>query len=316
MRVHRLDRVEEFRTLAEPLLRREPARNQLLISIVHTLATAPEVYPVFRLWAVEANGEIVTAAVRTPPHNVALADPAETTALDALVAAIAEGDADAPGVVASRPYAEWFADRWKARTGESWRTTVAQGVFELRNLRPPKPAPGSPRRATPADVDLVRTWFDAFADERSPPELAERARQAPRLDTQLDDTQDAAGSGSGKRRPPHLPHRVHRDPPRRPHRPVYTPKAERGRGFASNLVAHASAWHLDRGADALLPLHRPRQSHLEQGLHRPRVRAGVRVRTTSSSFDRGLRAARGIVTRGEGGAPLRGDQRRRRSRRA
>ena len=251
MRVHRLDRVEEFRTLAEPLLRREPARNQLLISIVHTLATAPEVYPVFRLWAVETDGEIVTAAVRTPPHNVALADPAETTALDALVATIAEGDADAPGVVASRPYAEWFADRWKARTGEAWRTTVAQGVFELRNLRPPKPAPGSARRATPADADLVRTWFDAFADEALPPDLAERARQARRLDTQLDDTQDAAGIWlwEADGRPTSLTGFT-AIPRGARIGPVYTPRSERGRGFASNLVACASAWHLDRDADA------------------------------------------------------------------
>ena len=56
MRVHRFEHVDEFRALAEPILRRAPARNQLPIAIVHTLATHPEVYPEFRLWAVEDDG--------------------------------------------------------------------------------------------------------------------------------------------------------------------------------------------------------------------------------------------------------------------
>jgi uncharacterized protein len=251
MRVHRFEHVEEFRTLAEPLLLGEPARHQLLIAIVHTLVTQPSVYPEFRLWAVEQAGQIVAAAVRTPPHNVALADPVDPSALDALVDAIATQDPDAPGVVGNRPYASWFADRWKARTGEPWRTSVAQGVYELTNLRPPRPAPGSARRAGLADTDLVRSWFDAFADEALPPELAERSRQLPQLDAKLDDTQDATGiwlwEADGR---PTSMTGFTEIPVGARIGPVYTPKAERGRGFASNVVAHASLWHLDRDAAA------------------------------------------------------------------
>ncbi|HEY6565983.1 MAG TPA: hypothetical protein VI341_00570, partial [Actinomycetota bacterium] len=135
MQVHRFDHVEEFRTLAEPLLRREPARNQLPIAIVHTLMTQPEVYPESRLWAVEDAGTVVAAAIRTPPHNVALADPIDPSAIGALVEAVLDQDAVAPGVVGNRPFAAWFADRWTARTGRPWRISVAQGVFQLTSLR-------------------------------------------------------------------------------------------------------------------------------------------------------------------------------------
>ncbi|HEY6568174.1 MAG TPA: GNAT family N-acetyltransferase, partial [Actinomycetota bacterium] len=160
-------------------------------------------------------------------------------------------DAVAPGVVGNRPFAAWFADRWTARTGRPWRISVAQGVFQLTSLRSPRPAPGSARRAGLADAGLMRTWFDAFADEALPPELAEHARQLRRLDMQLDDSQDASGiwlwevegrpvSMTGFTTIP-VGARIG---------PVFTPEVERGRGYASNLVAHASAWHLDRHADA------------------------------------------------------------------
>jgi GNAT superfamily N-acetyltransferase len=254
MEVHRFERVEEFRTMAEPLLRAQPARNQLPIAIVHTLSTQPSVYREFRLWASEDDGTIAAAAVRTPPHNVALADPLEGAgpeALDALVEVIADQDPETPGVVANRPWSAWFADRWTARTGERWRTSVAQGVYELTRPRSPRPSPGSARRAGPDDADLVRAWMDAFADEALPPELAERSRQFGRLDGQLDDSQDSSGiwlwedegratSMTGFTTIP-VGARIG---------PVFTPKDERGRGFASNLVAFASAWHLDRGAHA------------------------------------------------------------------
>ena len=75
---------------------REPARNQLPIMIVHTLVMQPEVYPEFRLWTVLEDDEVVAAAVRTPPHNVALADPVHEPALDALVA-------PSPSMTLSRP---------------------------------------------------------------------------------------------------------------------------------------------------------------------------------------------------------------------
>ena len=90
MDAQRHDDVERFRALASPFLMREPARNQLPIMIVHTLVTQPEVYPEFRLWTVLEDDEVVAAAVRTPPHNVALADPVHEPALDALVDVIAE----------------------------------------------------------------------------------------------------------------------------------------------------------------------------------------------------------------------------------
>jgi hypothetical protein len=89
MDVQRHGDVEGFRALADPFLMREPARNQLPMIIVHTLTNRPEIYPEFRLWTVSDHDRVTAVAVRTPPHNVALADPSNDAALVAIVDAIA-----------------------------------------------------------------------------------------------------------------------------------------------------------------------------------------------------------------------------------
>ncbi len=250
MDAKRHDDVERFRALASPFLMREPARNQLPIMIVHTLVTQPEVYPEFRLWTVLEDDEVVAAAVRTPPHNVALADPVHEPALDALVDAIAIDDPLAPGVVGNRPWAGRFARRWAAGTGQVPRVSVAQGVFELTRVIPARGSSGSPRRAGPQDRPLIEAWNDAFADEALPPELAERSRQRSRLDGSFGEGDDLGfwlWEDDGR---PRSMTGFSTFPLGARIGPVYTPPDERGRGFASHLVASASQALMDAGAQA------------------------------------------------------------------
>jgi predicted GNAT family acetyltransferase len=251
MNVRRHDEAEAFRVIADAFLMREPARNQLPIMIAHTLATQPDVYPEFHLWTVaDDDGEVVAAAVRTPPHNVALADPVDEVALDALVDAIAADDPEAPGVVGNRPWSDRFARRWTAGTGQLPRVSVAQGVFELTRVILPRESSGSARRAGPQDRPVIEAWFEAFADEALPPELAERSRQRSRLDGSFgegdhvgfwlweDDGRPRSMTGFSTFP---LGARIG---------PVYTPPEERGRGFASHVVAFASQTLMDAGANA------------------------------------------------------------------
>jgi uncharacterized protein len=245
MEVRRHDDVESFLAVADAFLVREPARNQLPIAIAHTLSTEPEVYPEFLLWTVEQGGEIVGAAVRTPPHNVALADPTDPTVIAALADRIGVDDPQAPGVVGNRPFCTGFASRWTGRTGQLPRVSVAQGVYELTDVLEPRPCGGAPRRANSGDADLIDAWSEAFLDEALPPELAERHRQRSRGDVEtagmwLWEVDGRPTSMSGSTTIP-VGARVG---------PVYTPPAERGRGYASNLVAHASGEALADGADA------------------------------------------------------------------
>ena len=251
MQVRGHDDIARFRTLAEPFLMREPARNQLPIAIAFTAATQPEIYPEIRLWTAHERNDVVGVALRTPPYPVALADPTERATVAALADAIGADDEDAPGVVANRPFSRMFADAWTSRTGQGARTTVAQGVFELLTVRPPRPAAGMPRRATRADAELVHRWIEEFGDEALPEEMAARSRNSKRIDAALEHEGDDGGfwlweldgdpvSLTGFTTIP-VGGRIG---------PVYTPAVARGRGYASNLVAFASTWLLERGAKA------------------------------------------------------------------
>ena len=240
-----------FRAAVEPFLRADTARNQLLLGILHTVIAEPTVYPEVHLWSVRDAGEVVAAALRTPPHNVALADPTDPTAIEPLAEAVMRDDPLAPGVVANVPWADRFSAPWIERAGVVPRLTVLQGVFALTRVREPRGAPGEVRRLSATDREFVQRWFTAFADEALPEEMRERSRQRSRIDFLLDDSNADAGLWSwdvdGE---PRSLTGFTRIPGGGRIGPVYTPPAERGRGYASNLVAWISSWLLETGAEA------------------------------------------------------------------
>ena len=153
-------------------------------------------------------------------------------------------------MVGNRPWAGRFAGRWTAGTGQVPRVSVAQGVFELTRVIPPRGSSGSARRAGPQDRPLIEAWNDAFADEALPPELAERSRQRSRLDGSFGEGDDLGfwlWEDDGR---PRSMTGFSTFPLGARIGPVYTPPDERGRGFASHLVASASQALMDAGAQA------------------------------------------------------------------
>ena len=157
---------------------------------------------------------------------------------------------DLPGVTANEPWASRFADAWTAATGVPWRRSIGQGVYALTAVRAPRPAAGSARAATADDRTLLRGWMDAFA--------AEALQAMPRDEGDMErgiDARMGPGAAGGftfwevDGRPVSLTGWI-RIPGGARIGPVYTPPAERGRGYASNLVADVSARMLDGGAAA------------------------------------------------------------------
>jgi predicted GNAT family acetyltransferase len=240
-----------FRAAVEPFLAADTARNQLPLGVLHTIISEPTVYPEFHLWSAREAGDVVAMALRTPPHNVALADPTDPAAIEPLADAVMRDDPQAPGVVANVPWADRFAARWVERASVTPRLTVLQGVFSLTAVREPREAPGGVRRLGERDRELALQWFAAFADEALPEEMRERSRQPARIDSLLDDSNDDSGLWSWDvEGEPRSLTGFTRIPGGSRIGPVYTPPQQRGRGYASNLVARISSWLLETGAEA------------------------------------------------------------------
>ncbi len=130
-------------------------------------------------------------------------------------------------------------------------------LFELGELIPPAPVPGRLRAARPGEVDLVQVWHEEFfaaVDEQAgraagvlPPERVDRATMIRRIDSRqiwfwVDD-RDVPLHVTGCKPPSFGVARIG---------PVYTPKAFRGRGYASAAVASVSQRFVDDGARVCL----------------------------------------------------------------
>jgi predicted GNAT family acetyltransferase len=243
MDVERLDDAARFLTEAEPLLLADEARHNLALGIAGTIRDSPDLYPLRSLWLAREGGEVVAAALRTPPYNLILARPRSARALEALVEAVA-GE-ELPGAVGAEPEVHEFAELWTRYTGAPARTNMRQGVYSLEEVEPLPGVPGSARVATVADRDLALRWWIAFGDEVLHEGGPGRERAEVTLDHRLssptsgillweDEGEPVSFAGWGGPTPNGI--RVG---------PVYTPPELRGRGYATALTAELSQRLLD-----------------------------------------------------------------------
>src|SRR5207342_2419577 len=128
----------------------------------------------------------------------------------------------------------------QARVGQHTR------LFELADLVEPRPAAGGLRPARPAEQPLVASWYDAFmadADEQAGREPGDSPHESPTADEMsrriesgrvfgwVDDKEQPVNVTAATA-PAYGVSRIG---------PVYTPREQRGRGYASAAVYAVSA---------------------------------------------------------------------------
>ena len=116
------------------------------------------------------DGELVAAALRTPPHSLMctrLPDP-PSLAFELIDAWLAR-DPDVIGVGASPETARAIAAAWTRRTGGESYLNVRMAMHAARVIEdPPRPATGRLRLAAPADRERLVRWWRAFHAEAEP----------------------------------------------------------------------------------------------------------------------------------------------------
>jgi GNAT superfamily N-acetyltransferase len=249
MEVRRFDDAAAWLENVEPLLLSDEARHDLPLGLANTLIRHPSVYPTKHLWSVDHAGGTVGAALQTPPHNLALARPAGDGAIEQLARSIEHAGLRLPGVTAADPECGAFADVWTMLTGDAVRTVMGQGVYALPAVSDVPSATGTARRADgPEDLERILGWLDDFDAEVVPVEIrgdpGERQRRATTVFSSEeggfwlweDGGRAVSMTGVGSFTPNGA--RIG---------PVYTPRGERGRGYATSLVAEVSRQQLAEG---------------------------------------------------------------------
>jgi uncharacterized protein len=226
---------DAFLARAERFLLEREAEHNLLLGLAGRLRAQPRLYGHDPYFAVlETGGRVVGAALRTPPHNLALSEIDDLASLPPLVVDLHATYGSLPGVLGPKVAAAELARLWEAATGVRGRLAVSKRIYRASGAEAPADVPGRPRPYAAADRAVVVAWLVAFAAEAhpheapdDPQELVERRLADPAGGFLLWDDGGAV-SLAGYGAPTAHGIRVG---------PVYTPPALRGRGYASALVA-------------------------------------------------------------------------------
>jgi hypothetical protein len=182
----------------------------------------------------------------TPPHRVTVALTNSYDALRAIVRDVHDFRPDTPGVSGPAPVSQRFAEMWSELTGRPFHRHIAERVYRLDTVTPPTNVSGQMRRVTDADRDLLTTWIYDFRREA----LGEDNRALAERTVHNMLTLPPEYRGTFLWEDPHPVSLVSYGGPT-PNSmrlgPVYTPKAFRGRGYASACTAAVSQYLLDSG---------------------------------------------------------------------
>ena len=257
------DDATEFLERAGRVLTADPVRGTVVGSMAHRIALHGMPGGVLDGWfavVTGPDGEIAGIAMRTapfepwPPYLLTMPD----EAADALARAVLDRGVPVDGANGLRPATDRFAATVAALTGRRAEVHLHHRLFELGSLVGPRRVPGRLRAVRPDEAETALAWIHQFfrdADEQA-------GRDAGHLSEAsafgLHDVHRKLEEGvlwfwtDHEDRPVHL---TGANPPVDGVTrigPVYTPKEERGRGWAGAAVAEVSRQLQSRGERAVL----------------------------------------------------------------
>jgi predicted GNAT family acetyltransferase len=239
---HLTGSVEEFSDVAGDFLKSRPVEHTVPLTLVDALRRhGPHAYgleePIFG-WYRAADGTVVGACLQTPPFPLVITAAPDVAALADLLSGH-----PLPGVNALAGDADEFAAAWQHHTRAITLPGRRTRLFRLDVLTPPQPpAPGAARVPGTADRDLLMAWMTGFYND------VEEGIQdvASFVDDKLSygglrlwEVDGVPVSMAGATRLEAGMVRV---------MAVYTPPAQRSRGYAGAVTTVVSQAALDAGA--------------------------------------------------------------------
>lgn len=246
--VRRVTDPRTARELAGGLVAADPVAYSVFSTVTDSLIRDPSRYadPLWLAISPSGGSLPVLVAMLTPPHSLHL--PVSISgAVTALAAQLAGEGVDLPGVSGPQEAALEFADGYLPPMGKQITGREGIGVYDLPvPVELPWPVAGNHREADESHLPLVSSWVDAFMEETGSPAVDAEAtarRQLAVGNVSLWVVDDrpvamcwASASFGGVVRVSG----------------VYTPRAERGQGYASAVVAAASRQQQELGHTCML----------------------------------------------------------------
>jgi predicted GNAT family acetyltransferase len=242
MNVTRHDTAAAFLQVAEPLLLKAEAENNLILGVAQGIARNPSAAPDAYLATVGSDAGVLACAVHIAPFKVVI-----TRANREPIAALARDAFDAvphlDGVTGPARSAGDFALAWSGMSGVEPTLAMRLRIHETRKVVDPDlpAAQGHLRPASPSDLPFLTGWTEVFVADARVPEpvdasrVVEDAIKRGRLHVWEDARPVSMAAWTGK-----TPNGVRINF-------VYTPRELRGKGYATACVKALTRQQLDRG---------------------------------------------------------------------
>ncbi|HEY1177042.1 MAG TPA: GNAT family N-acetyltransferase [Phytomonospora sp.] len=186
MRVETEPDLSAFAAEALPWLRHDPIAGNIIAGNIRSRLDGLNDLEPGALWIRVLDGdELAGVAMVTPPHMLCLPGLPEE-AVTALADALSERRPDLPGVTGPRAPVERFVARWSVLNGVAAKRGTALMMYELTEPRVPASVPGEPRRAAPADRELLADWVAAFSTDVHSPIDRTRAQRLEYVDRRIE----------------------------------------------------------------------------------------------------------------------------------
>jgi GNAT superfamily N-acetyltransferase len=213
-------------TLAQPVAQRDPSLWLLVL---------------------DGSGQVAGVAMHRPEFELFLPDLAPGAA-ERIAETLTGRGIDVPGASGGIEAARAFCLAWHRLTGRTWEQVSAARVYVLDAVKPPGGVPGERGTASPADLDLVAAWADAFVAESDGfwPPGSQRELVTRRIAAGEISLWTVAGEAVSMAAVSPVVGGVARV------NLVYTPPTERGHGYGSAISAAVTQRALDDGADTCM----------------------------------------------------------------
>ncbi len=269
LKIQRYNDVAAFYAQTRAFLAQQEAENHLPLGILNGLLNGEFMENPPYLALAKDDEAIIGVAFQTPPHHACLSSPFDARAIPALVDDLRAFNPSLTGLIAPKGVGEAFCQRWRHGNDCSYQLAMAQRIYKLSAVIPPRPVAGRMRSATLSDRPRVLAWLAAFSH-----------------DTHANDDPDAIQQSAERflNAPPHMRGLVfwevdgetvsmagYAGPT--PHgmrvNAVYTPPPYRGKGYASACVAALSQRLLNEGRQfcfLFTDLANPTSNHIYQAI--------------------------------------------------
>lgn len=240
--VIRIQTAQDFLNLCADMLYQNEAEYSLMLGLAEVCVKQNKAIGQFYI---TKSDSILSGASYVSGRNLIISN-LSTESILALADQLYFDQINFPGIVGPVIPAELFAKTWAGLTEQKYKIGMAQKIYQLEKVIPPKPASGSISVCTEKHQDLITQWVYEFSLESLPHEAntIERAREfavnkIPKGEVYIwSDEKDVPVSMNSVGRP--TKHGISVSA-------VYTPKKLRNKGYASALVAGTSQRMLDQG---------------------------------------------------------------------